>query len=61
MFLTKNGHGRYAVLDMEEYRQYEKLMAMQKLMTELEKGRHSGQEQGYFSLEDVEKELGIHD
>lgn len=32
----------YAVLDMEEYRQYEKLMAMQKLMTELEKGRRSG-------------------
>ena len=46
---------------MEEYRQYEKLMAMQKLMTELEKGRLSGGEQGYFSAEDVEKELGIHD
>ena len=38
----ENGHDRYAVLDMEEYRQYEKLMAMQKLMTELEKGRRSG-------------------
>ena len=61
VFLTKNGHGRYAVLDMEEYRQYEKLMAMQKLMTELEKGRRSGEEQGCFSAEDVEKELGIHD
>lgn len=60
VFLTKNGHGRYAVLDMEEYRRYEKLMAMQKLIAELEKGRRSGQEQGYFSLEDVEKELGIH-
>ena len=36
LFLTKNGHDRYAVLDMEEYRQYEKLM------TELEKGRRSG-------------------
>lgn len=42
LFLTKNGHDRYAVLDMEEYRQYEKLMAMQKLMTELEKGCRSG-------------------
>ena len=61
VFLTKNGHGRYAVLDMEEYRQYEKLMAMQKLMTELEQGRRFGEEQGYFSAEDVEKELGIHD
>ena len=61
VFLTKNGHGRYAVLDMEEYRQYEKLMAMQKLMTELEKGRRSGKEQRYCSLEDAEKELRIHD
>ena len=61
VFLTKNGHGRYAVLDMEEYRQYEKLMAMQRLMTELEEGRSAGEEQGYFSLEDAEKELGIHD
>ena len=55
VFLTKNGHGRYAVLDMEEYRQYEKLM------TELKKGRRSGEGQGSFSLEDVEKEPGIHD
>ena len=46
LFLTKNGHDRYAVLDMEEYRQYEKLMAMQKLMTELEKGRRSGGSRG---------------
>ena len=46
LFLTKNGHDRYAVLDMEEYRQYEKLMAMQKLMTELEKGRRSGEVAG---------------
>ena len=61
LFLTKNGHDRYAVLDMEEYRQYEKLMARQKLMTELEKGRRSGGKQGYFSAEDVENELGIHD
>ena len=61
VFLTKNGHGRYAVLDMEEYRQYEKLMAIQKLMTELDKGRRSGQEQGYISAENVEKERGIHD
>lgn len=60
VFLTKNGHGRYAVLDIEEYRWYELLMARQKLMAELEKGRRSGEEEGYFSLDDVEKELGIY-
>ena len=52
VFLTKNGYGRYAVLDIEEYRQYEILLAQQKLMSELEKGRHSGEEHGYLPLED---------
>ena len=59
VFLTKNGHGRYAVLDMEEYRQYEILLARQKLLTELEKGRRSGEENGYFDAKDVFAELGV--
>ena len=58
VFLTKNGHGRYAVLDMEEYRQYEKLLAREKLLAELEKGRRSGEEEGYLTADDVFKELG---
>ena len=57
VFLTRNGHGRYAVLDMEEYRQYEKLLAMQKLMQELELGRRSGEEHGCINAEDVFAEL----
>ena len=61
VFLTKNGHGRYAVIDIEEYRQYEILIARQKLLAELEKGRRSGEENGYFTLDDIEKELGIYD
>ena len=59
VFLTKNGHGRYAVLDMEEYRQYEMLLARQKLLTELEKGRRSGEEEGYLEMDTVFQELGV--
>lgn len=59
VFLTRNGHGRYAILDMEEYQEYERMKAMQWLMGELEKGRRSGEKEGYFTLEEVEKELGI--
>ena len=59
VFLTKNGRGRYAVLDMEEYREYEKLLAEMKLLSELDKGRRSGETEAYFTLEAVEKELGI--
>jgi len=57
VFLTKNGHGRYAVLDMEEYRQYEILLAKEKLLKELEKGRRSGENGNWLKAEDVFREL----
>ncbi len=59
VFLTKNGYGRYAVLDIEEYREYERMRAMHQLLKEIEKGRRSGEEEGTFSLEEVEEALGI--
>lgn len=57
VFLTKNGHGRYAVLDMEEYRQYEVLLAKEKLLSELEKGRRSAEVAGWLDAETVFQEL----
>ena len=57
VFLTKNGHGRYAVLDMEEYREYEKLKAMNWLLGELDKGRVSGEQDGWLDADEVFSEL----
>jgi hypothetical protein len=37
----------------------EKKQAEFKLIAELEKGKRSGNEQGWFSIEEVEKALGI--
>lgn len=56
VFLTKNGRGRYAIVDMEEY---EKTQAAIKLMTALALGEKSGEEKGWFSIDDVEAELGL--
>lgn len=56
VFLTKNGRGRYAIVDL---RDYEKTQATLRLMGELEKGRRSGEEKGWLSLEAVEEYLGI--
>lgn len=58
VFLTKNGRGRYAILDMEEY---EKTQAALRLMSELAKGRKSGETEGWLTLEEVEAQLGIAD
>ena len=57
VFLTKNGRGRYAVLDMEEYREYERMKAMNWLLGELDKGRVSGERDGWLSSDTVFDEL----
>ncbi|MDO4515708.1 MAG: type II toxin-antitoxin system prevent-host-death family antitoxin [Bacillota bacterium] len=59
VFLTKNGYGRYAVLDIEEYREYERMRAMNRLLEELDRGLQSEKEEPLFSLEDVEAALGV--
>ncbi len=56
VFLTKNGRGRYAILDIEEY---EKTMAILKLFGELSKGEQSGKKNGFKTLSEVEKILGV--
>lgn len=50
VFLTKNGRGRYAIVDIADY---EKTQATIKLMSELNKGRESGEEKGWLLHEDV--------
>jgi prevent-host-death family protein len=52
VFLTKNGRGRYALVDITDY---EKTQATIKLLEELNKGRKSGEEKGWVSHEDVRK------
>ncbi len=54
VFLTKNGRGRYVILDIEEF---EKIKAEMKLMSELEKGERSAREKGWISFSEVEKEF----
>jgi prevent-host-death family protein len=50
VYLTKNGRGRYAIVDMAEY---EKTQATIRLLGELAKGRKSGEEKGWHTHEDV--------
>lgn len=50
VFLTKNGRGKYAILDMQDY---EKTQATLKLMGELAKGKKSREEKGWLSSSDV--------
>lgn len=54
VFLTKNGRGRFVILDIDEY---EKINATLKLMSELEKGERSAREKGWIDFSEIEKEF----
>ena len=55
VFLTKNGRGRFAIVDIVEY---EKMQATITLLAELAKGEKSGREKGWLDAADVEAALG---
>lgn len=56
VFLTKNGRGKYAIVDMEEY---ERTKATIKLMSQLAKGEASVKESGWIDGNNVKKLLGV--
>lgn len=55
VYLTKNGRGEFSVHRIEDDEEFEKAKAMIKLLTELNKGFRSGDEQGWLSDEDVDR------
>ena len=50
VFLTKNGRGRYAIVDIQDY---ERTQAAIRLMNELSKDRRSGETEGWLTPEEV--------
>lgn len=56
VFLTKNGHGEYVILDMKEY---DRMRAELILLSKLREGERSAQEQGWLTADQVEAELGL--
>lgn len=50
VFLTKNGRGKYAIMDIEDY---ERAMANLQLIGELAKGKKSGEEKGWYKSSDI--------
>lgn len=56
VFLTKNGRGRYAIVDIAEY---EKTQATIKLMSHLAEGEKNGREKGWLTIEEIEKSFEV--
>lgn len=51
VFLTKNGRGRYVIIDMDEY---EKQRAALKLLSALSKAEKTAEEKGWLSEDDAD-------
>ena len=58
VFLTKNGRGKFVILDIEEY---EKLQATIKLINELNSAEEKSNKHGWIQFDEVIKKLNIKD
>lgn len=56
VFLTENGRGRYAIMDIQEY---ERTQTTLRLLSELAQGRRSGESEGWLSPEEVHAQLNL--
>ena len=59
VYLTRNGHGQIAMINMKELDEMEKQLALYRFLLEMEKGERSIIEEGTISADDLKKELGI--
>ena len=59
VYLTKNGHGHCAIIDMKELDELDKQKALYQLMSKLEDAEKSIREKGTISADDLERELGV--
>ena len=57
VYLTKNGHGEFSVHRIEDDEEFEKAKAMIKLLTEVNRGFVSGEENGWVSEEELERRM----
>ncbi|WP_028515308.1 type II toxin-antitoxin system prevent-host-death family antitoxin [Ruminococcus flavefaciens] len=57
VYLTKNGRGCYAIVDIAEQEEYERTKATLKLMCKLDEGRKSGEQEGWISSDDVRRKF----
>jgi prevent-host-death family protein len=57
VFLTKNGRGRYAIIDMAEYEKYKATIKLLSQLSEAEKAVKN--EEDWLSSDEVKNSLGV--
>ena len=55
VYLTRNGYGAYSLRTMHDKDEYQKAIAALQLMSELNAGVHSGEEEGWIDDADLDQ------
>lgn len=59
VYLTRNGRGAIAMVNMQEYDEMEKQLSIYRFQNEMKKGEDSINEKGTISADELFKELGV--
>ena len=59
VYLTRNGHGSYAIIDMKELDELDKQKALNELLLKLQDAEKSVTIEGTISADELEAELGV--
>jgi PHD/YefM family antitoxin component YafN of YafNO toxin-antitoxin module len=59
VYLTKNGHGQIAMINMQELDDLEKELALYRFKYEMEKGERSIREEGTITADELRRDLGL--
>lgn len=59
VYLTRNGHGTCAIIDMQELDELDKQKALNQLLLKLQEAENSSINEVTISADELEKELGV--
>ena len=59
VYLTRNGHGTCAIIDMQELDELDKQKALNQLLLKLWEAENSAIAEGTIPVDELEKELGV--
>lgn len=59
VYLTRNGHGEYAILTMDEVDELDRIKAAYLLLSKLQNAEKKADTEGWVDADALEKELGV--
>ena len=59
VYLTRNGHGEYGILTMDEIDELDRCRAAYTLFSKLQKAEERASLEDWIDADDLEKELGV--